>query len=167
MEDNQHRPQRRLAAVLAADVAGFSRLMGADEEDTVRSLKAHRQAVFDPQVAAHRGRIVKTTGDGLLIEFGSVVYAIDCACAVQTAIAHRNDDVPADRRLVFRVGINLGDVIIDGDDIYGDGVNVAARLEGLAEPDGICVSAAVRDQLRDVRPLAFEDLGEHTVKNIA
>jgi len=167
MDDPQHRAERRLAAVLAADVAGYSRLMGADEEGTLRTLKAHRQTVFDPQVAAHRGRIVKTTGDGLLVEFGSVVDAVDCACAVQAAMARHNADVPTDRQLVFRVGINLGDVIIDGDDIYGDGVNIAARLEALAEPGGICVSAAVRDQLRDKRPHAFEDLGEQTVKNIA
>jgi TolB-like protein len=164
---DHERAERRLAAVLAADVAGYSRLMGADEEGTLRSLKGHRRTVFDPQVAGHRGRIVKTTGDGLLVEFASVVDAIDCACVVQAAIAQRNAEVAADRRLVFRVGINLGDVIVDGDDIYGDGVNIAARLEGLAEPGGICVSAAVRDELRGKRPLAFEDLGEHTVKNIA
>src|SRR5262245_1150017 len=141
--------------------------MGADEEATLRALKAHREAAFDPQVAAHRGRIVKTTGDGVLVEFVSVVDAVDCACAVQRAIAGRNAGVAPDRRLAFRIGINLGDVIVDGDDIYGDGVNIAARLEALAEPGGICVSAAVRDQLRDKRALAFEDLGEHTVKSIA
>jgi adenylate cyclase len=123
--------------------------------------------VFDPQIAAHRGRLVKTTGDGLLVEFASVVDAIDCACIVQADIALRNADVPADRRLVYRVGINLGDVIVDGDDIYGDGVNIAARLEALAEPGGICVSSAVWDQVRQKRRLTFEDLGEHAVKNIA
>jgi adenylate cyclase len=165
--DGTQRAERRLAAILAADVAGYSRLMGADEEGTLRTLKAHRQTVFDPQVAAHRGRIVKTTGDGLLVEFGSVVDAVDCACAIQTASLRRNADVPVGRRLAFRIGINLGDVIIDGDDIYGDGVNIAARLEGLAEPGGVCVSAAVRDQLRDKRTLSFDDLGEHAVKNIA
>jgi adenylate cyclase len=165
--DGNRRAERRLAAVLAADVAGYSRLMGADEEGTLRILKAHRQTVFGPQVAGHRGRIVKTTGDGLLVEFGSVVDAVECACAIQAALARHNADVPVERRLEFRIGINLGDVIIDGDDIYGDGVNIAARLEGLAEPGGICVSAAVRDQLRDKRALYFEDLGEHAVKNIA
>ena len=161
------RAERRLAAVLAADVAGYSRLMGADEEGTLRALKAHRQAVFDPQVAAHRGRIVKSTGDGLLVEFASVVDAVDCACVVQRGIAERNAAVATDKRLEFRIGINLGDVIIDGDDIYGDGVNVAARLEALAEPGGICVSRVVHDELSEKRALEFEDLGEHSVKNIA
>jgi adenylate cyclase len=161
------RAARRLAAILAADVAGYSRLMGADEEGTLRALKDHRQAEFDPQVAAHRGRIVKSTGDGLLVEFASVVDAVDCACAVQRGIAERNAAVPADTRLEFRIGINLGDVIIDGDDIFGDGVNVAARLEALAQPGGICVSRVVHDELREKRALEFQDLGEHSVKNIA
>ena len=161
------RAERRLAAVLAADVAGYSRLMGADEEGTLRALKAHRQAVFDPQVAVHRGRIVKSTGDGLLVEFASVVDAVDCACVVQHGIAERNAAVPTDKRLEFRIGINLGDIIVDGDDIYGDGVNVAARLEALAEPGGICVSQVVHDELSEKRALEFEDLGEHSVKNIA
>ncbi len=161
------RAERRLAAVLAADVAGYSRLMGADEEGTLRALKAHRQAVFDPQVAVHRGRIVKSTGDGLLVEFASVVDAVDCACVVQRGIAERNAAVPTDKRLEFRIGINLGDIIIDGDDIYGDGVNVAARLEALAEPGGICVSRVVHDELSEKRALEFQDLGEHGVKNIA
>ncbi len=161
------RAERRLAAVLAADVAGYSRLMGADEEGTLRALKAHRQAVFDPQIAVHRGRIVKSTGDGLLVEFASVVDAVDCACVVQRGIAERNAAVPTDKRLEFRIGINLGDVIIDGDDIYGDGVNVAARLEALAEPGGICVSRVVHDEVSEKRALDFQDLGEHSVKNIA
>src|SRR5689334_22707284 len=165
--DDGERVERRLAAIFAADVVGYSRLMGADEEPTLRALKAHRQAAVDPTIAAHRGRIVKTTGDGLLVEFASVVDAVDCACAIQRAMAERNAGVPPDRRLAFRVGINLGDVIVDGDDIHGDGVNIAARLESLAEAGGICVSAAVREQLRDKRPFTFDDLGEHTVKNIA
>ena len=164
--DQQQRAERRLAAILVADVAGYSRLMGADEEATLRVLKAHRETAFEPLVAAHRGRIVKTMGDGLLVEFSSVVDAVDCACAVQRAIAERNIGVAADQQLTFRVGIHLGDVIVDGDDIYGDGVNIAARMEPLAEPGGICVSAAVREQLRDKRSLVFEDLGEHAAKNI-
>ena len=131
---------RRLAAILAADVAGYSRLMGVDEEGTLAELKAIRHELSDPKVKEHRGRIVKTTGDGLLIEFASVVDAVRCAVEVQRAMAERNADVPADRRIELRMGINLGDIIRDGRDIYGDGVNVAARLEGLAEPGGICVS---------------------------
>ncbi len=139
--------QRRLVAVLAADVVGYSRLMGEDEEGTVRSLKEHRQAVLAPEIAGHRGRIVNTAGDGLLAEFASVVDAVDCAYAIQARIAERNADVETGRRLEFRIGINLGDVIIDGDDILGDGVNIAARLEAIAQPGGICVSAVVRDQV--------------------
>ncbi len=166
MVDDQQRAERRLAAILEADVAGYSRLMGADEEGTLHALKAHREAAVDPLIAAYRGRIVKTMGDGLLVEFASVVDAVDCACAMQRAMAGRNADVAPERRLAFRVGINLGDVIVDGDDIHGNGINIAARLEALAEAGGICVSAAVRDQLRDKRAFAFEDLGEHTVKNI-
>jgi adenylate cyclase len=165
--DPSGRAERRLAAVLAADIAGYSRLMGIDEEGTLRALKEHRVAVLDPQIAQHRGRIVKTTGDGFLVEFASVVDAVDCASAIQRTMAEHNAEIAPDRRLAFRIGINLGDIILDGGDIYGDGVNIAARLEALAEPGGICVSAAVRDQLRDKRALAFEDLGEHSVKNIA
>jgi TolB-like protein/class 3 adenylate cyclase len=163
----RERAERRLAAVLAADVAGYSRLMGADEEGTLHALKEHRQVLFDPQIATHSGRVVKTTGDGLLLEFGSVVDAVDCACAIQRGMAKRNIGVAPDRRIEFRIGINVGDIIIDGGDIYGDGVNIAARLETLAEPGCICVSRAVRDELRDKRALAFQDLGEHSVKNIA
>ena len=159
--------QRRLVAVLAADVVGYSRLMGEDEEGTVRSLKEHRQAVLAPEIAGHRGRIVNTAGDGLLAEFASVVDAVDCAYAIQARVAERNADVETGRRLEFRIGINLGDVIIDGDDILGDGVNIAARLEAIAQPGGICVSAVVRDQVMEKRTLDFQDLGERTVKNIA
>ena len=167
LADTPQRTERRLAAILAADVAGYSRLMGADEDGTLRALKQHRASVFDPQIAGHRGRIVKTTGDGLLVEFASVVDAVECAWAVQRGIAERNAEVPPGKRLEFRIGINLGDVIIDDGDIYGDGVNIAARLEALAVPGGICVSGAVCEQLRDKRSFGFEDLGERTVKNIA
>jgi len=158
---------RRLAAILAADVAGYSRLMGADEEGTLERLKALRRELVDPKTAAHHGRIVKTTGDGLLVEFASVVDAVRCAVEIQRAIIDRDADLPEEQQIKFRVGINLGDVIVDGDDIFGDGVNVAARLEALAEPGGVCISRVVRDQIRDKLPYVFEDLGEQTVKNIA
>jgi class 3 adenylate cyclase len=161
------RVERRLAAILAADVAGYSRLMGADEEGTLARLKALRRELADPKIKEHRGRIVKTTGDGLLIEFASVVDAVRCAVEVQREMAERNADVPSDRRIEFRMGINLGDIMKDGLDIYGDGVNVAARLEALAEPGGICVSRVVRDQVRDKLAFSFEDMGEQQVKNIA
>src|ERR1700741_2198827 len=156
---NSARVERRLAAVMAVDVAGYSRLMGADEEGTLAALKAIRRELGDPKVKEHRGRIVKTTGDGLLIEFASVVDAVRCAVDVQREMAERNADVPSDRRLEFRIGINVGDIIKDGRDIYGDGVNVAARLEALAEPGGICVSRVVREQVRDTLQLSFEDIG--------
>jgi class 3 adenylate cyclase/pimeloyl-ACP methyl ester carboxylesterase len=159
--------QRRLAAILAADVVGYSRLMGADEVGTLARLKAHRRELVDPQIAAHRGRMVKTTGDGALVEFASVVDAVACAVAIQRAMATRNADLPEDKRIVFRIGINVGDVIIDGDDIFGDGVNIAARLETLCEPGGLCISRAANDQIRDKLSLAFADLGEQTVKNIS
>ena len=149
---------RRLAAILAADVAGYSRLMGADEEATLAALKAIRRELSDPKVNEHHGRIVKTTGDGLLIEFSSVVDAVRCAVEVQRAMAERNTEVPVARRIEFRIGINLGDIILDDDDIYGDGVNIAARLEALTEPGGICVSRVVYDQVRDKLDVAFEDL---------
>ncbi len=161
------RVQRRLAAILAADVAGYSRLMGADEEGTLAALKELRRELADPKIKEHRGRIVKTTGDGLLVEFASVVDAMRCAVEVQHEMAERNAGVPEERRLQFRIGINLGDIIKDGRDIYGDGVNVAARLEALAEPGGICVNRVVRDQVRDKLNFAFEDAGEQRVKNIA
>src|SRR6266702_5228626 len=158
---------RKLAVSNAADVFGYSRLRGGDEAGTLAALKTHRRELIDPKIAEHQGRIVKTTGDGLLIEFPSVVEAVQCAIEVQRAMQDRNTNVPKDHRIEFRVGINLGDIIIDGDDIYGDGVNVAARLEGLAEASGVCISKVVRDQVRDKLDLAFEDLGERQLKNIA
>jgi adenylate cyclase len=159
--------ERRLAAILAADVAGYSRLMGADEEGTLERLKAHRRQLVDPKIKEHRGRIVKTTGDGMLVEFLSVVDAVRCAIEIQRGMIDRNADIPEDKSITFRIGVNLGDVIIDGDDIYGDGVNIAARLEALAEPGGICISRVVRDQIRDKLRYPFEDMGEQSVKNIA
>jgi adenylate cyclase len=158
---------RRLTAILAADVAGYSRLMGADEEGTHERLKAHRRALVDPKIAEHHGRIVKTTGDGMLVEFPSVVDAVRCAVEVQRGMVERNAAIQADERIEFRVGVNLGDVIAEEDDIFGDGVNIAARLEALAEPGGICVSRVVRDQVRDKLDYTFEDMGEQQVKNIA
>jgi adenylate cyclase len=158
---------RRLAAILAADVVGYSRLMGADEEGTHERFKAHLVELVDPKIREHHGRIVKTTGDGVLAEFASVVDAVRCAGEIQRGMADRDLDLPEERRLRFRIGINLGDVIADGGDIYGDGVNIAARLEGLAAPGGICVSGTVRDHIGDRLPYAFEDIGEQSVKNIA
>jgi adenylate cyclase len=150
---------RRLAAILAADVAGYSRLMGADEEGTLARLNAHRRALVDPKIAEHGGRIVKTTGDGLLAEFPSVVDAVRCAVEVQRGMTERNVAVPAAERIEFRVGINLGDVIVEGDDIFGDGVNIAARLEGLAEPGGVLISNTVHDQVRDRLPVPAAPAG--------
>jgi TolB-like protein/cytochrome c-type biogenesis protein CcmH/NrfG len=158
---------RRLAAILAADVAGYSRLMGTDEEGTHERLKAHFRELVDPKIAEHRGRTVKNTGDGLLAEFSSVVDAVRCAVEVQRGMADREPEVPAEQRIRFRIGVNLGDVIVEEHDIFGDGVNVAARLEALAEPGGICISRMVRDQIRDKLPYQFEDMGEQSVKNIA
>jgi adenylate cyclase len=163
----EERVERRLTAILAADVAGYSRLMGADEEGTLAALKTLRREVADPKIKEHRGRIVNTTGDGLLSEFGSVVDAVRCAVEVQREMAARNAGVNANRRIDFRIGINLSDIIVDDNDIFGDGVNIAARLEALAEPGGICVSRMVRDQVRDKLAIAFEDMGEQQVKNIA
>jgi TolB-like protein len=160
------RVERRLTAILAADVAGYSRLMGADEEGTLAQLKAHRRALVDPKITEHRGRIVKTTGDGMLVEFASVVDALRCAVEIQRGMAERNAEVPQDKRIEFRMGINVGDIIIDGDDIFGEGVNVAARLEGLAEPGSICVSGRVQEDARGKLDLAFEDTGEQQLKNI-
>jgi adenylate cyclase len=160
------RVERRLAAILAADVAGYSRLIEADEEGTLNRLKALRAKVIDPIIAYHHGRIVKTTGDGMLVEFASVVDAVRCAAEVQAAVAEDNAPVPPARRIEFRIGINVGDIVVEDGDIFGNGVNVAARLEALAQPGGICVSRIVRDQVRDKLGFAFEDMGERQVKNI-
>jgi adenylate cyclase len=158
---------RRLAAILAADVAGYSRLIGSDEGGTLQALKAIRAELIDPTIAAHNGRLVKTTGDGLLVEFGSVVDALSCATEVQAGMAQRNTMVAADKRIDFRIGINMGDIVVEDGDIFGDGVNVAARLEALAEPGGICVSARVQEDAAGKLDLSFEDLGEQNLKNIA
>jgi TolB-like protein len=161
------RVERRLAAILAADVAGYSRLMGADEEGTLARLKAHRRELIDPKIKEHKGRIVKTTGDGVLVEFGSVVDALRCATELQAGMAERNTAMPADDRIDFRIGVHQGDVVVEDGDIFGDGVNVAARLEGLAEPGGICVSARVQEDAAGKLDLPFEDIGEQQLKNIA
>jgi len=161
------RVERRLAAILATDVVGYSRLMGEDEEGTLAALKTLQRELIDPRVKENCGRLVKTTGDGALVEFASVVDAVRCAVEVQRAMAERNAEILAERRIELRIGINLGDIIIDEGDIYGDGVNLAARLESLSEPGGICVSRVVRDQVRDKLDLSFQDLGEYEVKNIA
>jgi adenylate cyclase len=158
---------RRLAAILAADVAGYSRLMGVDEEGTHERLRAHLRELVDPKIAEYHGRTVKSTGDGLLVEFPSVVDAVRCAAEVQRTMIDREAEMPEDRRIRYRIGINLGDVIVEDGDIFGDGVNMAARLEALAEPGGICISRVVRDQIRDKLPYRFEDRGEHRVRNIA
>jgi TolB-like protein/class 3 adenylate cyclase len=158
---------RRLAAILAADVAGYSRLMGADEEGTHERLQAHRRELVDLKIREHSGRIVKTTGDGILAEFASVVDAVRCAIECQRAMIDREAGIPEDHRIRYRIGINLGDVIVESDDIFGDGVNVAARLEALTEPGGISISRTVRDHIRDKLAYAFQDLGEQRVKNIA
>jgi TolB-like protein len=158
---------RRLAAILAADVAGYSRLMGADEEGTLERLKALRRELVDPKIAEHNGRIVKTTGDGLLVEFPSVVDAVRCAVDVQQAMPERNMGVGEDRRVEWRIGVNLGDVIVEGDDIIGDGVNIAARLEGVAEPGGVCISEDAFRQVRGKIDAEFDDIGEQNLKNIA
>src|SRR5437870_1939163 len=158
---------RRLAAILTADVAGYSRLMGADEEGTHERLKAVRRQLIAPKIAEHHGRTVKNTGDGLLAEFASVVDAVRCAAEVQRGMIDHEPEATDERRIRFRIGVNLGDIIAEGGDIFGDGVNVAARLEALAEPGGICVSGTVRDHIRDKLPYPFEDKGEQSVKNIA
>ena len=161
------RVQRRLAAILAVDMVGYSRLMGADEEGTIARQKVLRSELIDPEIATHGGRIVKTMGDGLLVEFPSVVDAVQCAVAVQEGLSERETDVSEERRIQYRIGINLGDIVIDGDDILGDGVNVAARLEGLAAPGSICISDMVHQGIGGKLDLAFDDLGRQTVKNIA
>jgi TolB-like protein/class 3 adenylate cyclase/Tfp pilus assembly protein PilF len=158
---------RRLAAILAADVVGYSRLMGADEEGTHERVKAHLVELIDPKICEHHGRVVKTTGDGVLAEFASVVDAVRCAAEIQRAMADRDLDLAEERRLRFRIGVNLGDVIADNGEIYGDGVNIGVRLEGLAAPGGICISGTVRDHIGDRLPYAFENMGEQSVKNIA
>jgi len=161
------RVEHRFAVVLCADVLGYSRLMGIDEEGTLAALRGVRRDLVDPQIAAHRGRIVRTMGDGLLVEFNSVVDAVRCAIAIQRGMPEHSGDMPEERRIRFRIAINMGDVVSDGDLIYGDGVAVASHMESLAEPGGINVSRAVRDQVRDRLPIAFEDIGEHDIKNIA
>ena len=159
--------ERRLAAILAADVVGYSRLMEVDEAGTLARLKTHRLELIDPAIAKHKGRIIKTSGDGMLVEYQRVTDALQSAAEIQRRMARRNADVPQARVIQLRIGINLGDVIVDGSDIFGDGVNVASRLEALAEPGGVCVSAAVRDQVGDRLDMGFDDLGEQTVKNIS
>jgi TolB-like protein/Tfp pilus assembly protein PilF len=159
--------ERRLAAILAADVVGYSRLMEEDEAGTLAALKAHREELIEPKIAAHHGRIIKLMGDGLLAEFASVVDAVECAVAIQQHMAERDDAVPEERRIEFRIGVNIGDVIVEGDDLYGDGVNVAARLEQLAEPGKVCVAGAARDQVFDKVDFTLDDLGDVEVKNIA
>ena len=161
------RVERRLAAVLAADVAGYSRLMGADEEGTLARLKALRKTLVDPTIASYRGRLVKTTGDGMLVEFGSVVDAVRGSLQIQREMAEQNAPMPQDKRIEFRIGIHVGDIIFDDDDIFGDGVNLAARLEGIAEPGGICISDDAQRQIRGKVDIAFDDLGPQVLKNIA
>src|SRR6516225_7511458 len=157
------RVERRLAAILAADVAGYSRLMGTDEVGTLAALKSHRREIVDPAIAAHKGRIVKTTGDGMLVEFASAVDAVTCAVAIQQKVADQTGEGP---RIQFRVGINIGDIIVDGDDIFGDGVNVAARVENECEPGGVCLSGSAFEQVRGKTGIAFDELGERPLKNI-
>jgi TolB-like protein len=164
---SEERVERRLAAILAADIAGYSRLMGQDEAGLLARLRAHRRELIDPKIAEHRGRIVKTTGDGMLVEFQSVVEAVACAIAVQRAMAEHNRATPEDQRIVFRIGINLGDIIVEDGDIFGDGVNIAARLEAMAEPGGICISSTVLTQTRGKLDFLTEDLGDQALKNIA
>ena len=161
------RVERRLAAILAADVVGYSRLMGDDEEGTLGALKALRQSLIDPKIAEHRGRIVKTTGDGVLVEFASTVDAVRCAIGIQRAMPARSAELPPDKKIEFRIGINIGDIIVEGDDIFGDGVNVAARLESISQPGGICISDVVYQQVNGRLDANFVDLGEQSLKNIA
>jgi class 3 adenylate cyclase len=159
--------ERRLSAILIADIVGYSRLVGADEAGTLRAMNAHRRELIDPTIASHRGRFVRTTGDGLILEFASAVDAVRCAVDVQRGMAERNETVPPDKRIEYRIGINVGDIVSVGDDIYGDGVNIAARLEAMSEPGGIYVSRAVRDPVVDKLSFGFDDLGEVAAKNIA
>ena len=159
--------ERRLAAILAADVAGSCRLIGIDEEGTLVQLKALRKTLFDPKIAEHHGRVVKNTGDGALVEFASVVDAVRCADEIQRGMAEQNTDVPQDKRIEFRIGIHVGDIIIADDDIFGDGVNIAVRLEGIAEPGGICISDDARRQVRGKVESTLDDMGSQSLKNIA
>ena len=161
------RVERHLAAILAADVAGYSRLMGVDEEGTLAQLKDHRSSLWNPAMESHRGRIANTAGDSIIAEFGSVMDAVSCAIAIQRGMLERNSEVPSDRRIEFRIGINLGEVITDGPDIFGDGVNIAARLEGIADRGGICISRQVLDQVGGRLDLTFRELGRQNLKNIA
>ena len=161
------RVDRRLAAVLAGDVAGYSRLMGRDEEGTLAQLKVLRKTIVDPGIASHHGRIVKTTGDGMLVEFASAVDATRAAVELQRAMADRPCDIPPELRIEFRIGIHVGDIIFDDDDIFGDGVNIAARLEGIAEPGGVCISDDAYRQVRGKVDIAFDDIGEQSLKNIS
>src|SRR5512140_1904727 len=158
--------ERRLSAIVAADVVGYSRMMGANEAGTLEALKAARAEIVDSRIATHQGRLVKLTGDGMLVEFPSVVNAVACAAEVQRGMRDHNAGVPQDRRIEFRIGVNLGDVIVEGEDIFGDGVNVAARLESIAKPGGITISGSVRDHVGNRLDLAFEDMGEQALKNI-
>jgi class 3 adenylate cyclase len=159
--------ERRLAAIMVADVAGYSRLMGIDEVGTHNALKDHGRERIDPTIARHNGRVIRTVGDGLLVEFASVVDAVGCAVAIQRAMLAFNQGVHTDRQIILRIGINIGDIIVDGGDVFGDGVNVAARLEALCEPGGVCISRSANEQVRNKLSLGFADLGERTVKNIA
>jgi class 3 adenylate cyclase len=164
---SSERVERRLAAILAADIAGSCRLIGMDEEGTLAQLKALRKTLFDPKVTDHRGRIVKNTGDGALVEFASAVDAIRCADEIQRSVAEQNTDVPQDKRIEFRIGVHVGDIIIDENDIYGDGVNIAVRLEGISEPGGICISDDAHRQVRGKIGLDYDDIGPQVLKNIA
>jgi adenylate cyclase len=159
--------ERRLAAILAADVVGYSRLMGGDEEGTLSALKALRQFLLEPKITEHRGRLVKTTGDGILVEFASTVDAVRCALGIQRAMPTHNADLPPDKKIEFRIGINVGDIIVEGDDIFGDGVNVAARLESISQPGGVCISDVVHQQVTGRLDANFVDVGEQSLKNIA
>src|SRR5580658_8302899 len=158
--------ERRLAAILAADVAGYSRMMAANESATLAGLQRHRAEVLTPAIARHHGRVVKLMGDGLLAEFSSVVEAVDCAVGVQREMARRNDGLADDQRIAFRIGVHIGDVVVEGDDIHGDGVNVAARLEAISEVGGVCVSASAHDEVENRLGLSFRELGSQTLKNI-
>ena len=161
------RVERRLAAVMAGDVAGYSRLMGRDEENTLAQLKAFRKTLVDPRIATHRGRIVKTTGDGMLVEFASAVDAARCGVEIQREMAQQNAEVPPELRIEFRIGIHVGDIIIDDNDIFGDGVNIAARLEGIAQSGGVCISDDAHRQIRGKVDIVFDDIGEQILKNIS